>query len=159
MSGSKWGNTGIFGNSRTRPSTNLTVLGAARRKLTASVWLMLVTSMSFTCKEQSNTGVLVRCPVRQHYWGSIHCCSQVLLNHDSQKVLCPLTTFDLAYNTVSFFFFWLKVVLFVQALYTKRWILSLLWVGLQAAVSHRFWQDPEQCRARSSQRCHYLWSL
>lgn len=86
MSGSKWGNTGIFGNSRTRPSTNLTVLGAARRKLTASVWLMLVTSMSLTCNNKGNTGVLVRSQARQHHWGSIYCCSQVLLHHASQKV-------------------------------------------------------------------------
>lgn len=161
MSGSKWGNTGIFGNSRTRPSTNLTVLGAARRKLTASVWLMLVTSMSLTCNNKNNTGVLVRSQARQNYWGSIYCCSQVLLKALSEgPCLCPLTTFDLAYDTVHLFFlFLLKVVPFMQSLHMTTLILSLLWVCLQAGVSHHFWQDPERCHECSSQHCRYLWSL
>ena len=66
ISGSKWGSTGILGNSRTRPRTNLTVLGAARSRFTASVWVMFVTSVSLTYRDKKgpkwdysfwNTGV------------------------------------------------------------------------------------------------------
>lgn len=83
MSGSKWGNTGILGNSKTRPSTKLTVFGAARRKFTASVWLMLVTSMSLTCKNKSNRDLLVRFQVKQ---------LALLRNH---LLLFLLLTFDI----------------------------------------------------------------
>lgn len=47
----------------------------------------------------------------------------------------------------------------MQSLYLEMVILSLLLVGLQVVVSHRFWQDPEQCHECSSQRYRYLWSL
>lgn len=51
MSGSRWASMGGFGASRTLPTNRSTTRGAARTRLTTSVWLIVLTSVVFTWRQ------------------------------------------------------------------------------------------------------------